>query len=77
MSKNEFFAHIVNGGVFFVQYGTHSFIGTVSEFRKECQDIVDYMHKPSNYFSFGIYTDDGHEHTFENGFKNFLKTIIQ
>lgn len=76
MGNKELLNVVENGGLFSVQYGCNSFIGTMSNFVEECKNFVDYANKPNNYFGFAVWVD-GHEYEVERGFKSLLLKAIK
>lgn len=76
MASKELLKVVENGGLFSVQYGRNSFLGTISEFAKSCKNFVDYTSKRNDYFGFAVYVD-GHEYEVASGFKSLLLNAIK
>ena len=76
MANKELLKLVENGGLFSVQYGCNTFIGTISDFAKNCKNFIDFAKKRNNFFGFAVWVN-GHEYEVESGFKSLLLKAIK
>lgn len=77
MTDKQAFEMVLNGANFTIEYGTNSFNGTITEFRKDCKNIADYFHKSNNFFNFWLIVNNQYEYTITNQVKSKIRKMLE